>query len=185
MIDLRIKGLPNTIMVDGKSFFIKTDFREWLKIGELLKDKETKITDIAYVVEDISLLDLIKNQEAFKNAIIDFYLNENATPHSISESSTPILDYIQDGEYIVGSFMQAYGIDLTSCDMHWHRFKALCFSLPEETKIQKIMSIRGYRKTSKSYESQCEELKRSWSLDVDHTHDEELMSEINDEFYNA
>ena len=53
--------------------------------------------------------------------------------------------------------------------------------------VRKYVQDNKYvvRKTSKSYESQCEELKRSWSLDVDHTHDEELMSEINDEFYNA
>ena len=52
-----------------------------------------------------------------------------------SNDTTPIIDYVEDGEYIVGSFMQAYGIDLTICDMHWHMFKALLLSLPENSKM--------------------------------------------------
>lgn len=40
MIDLRIKGLPNSIEVGGKSYLLNTDFREWLKFGEMLKDAQ-------------------------------------------------------------------------------------------------------------------------------------------------
>ena len=80
--------------------------------------------------------------------------------------------------------MQAYGIDLTSVDLHWHMFKALFLSLPEDTKIKQIMQMRGYKKDNKSYERQSEELKRAWSLNKTSTQDIDI-SDINELFYNT
>lgn len=186
MIDLRRKGLPDTIEVDGRLFLINTDFRIWLQVGEILTNDKTTLVDVAKLVfNDMSLLDLIKNETEIRTKILDFYINENITPKSVAQTKTKIVDYIQDGEYIVGSFMQAYGIDLTSCDMHWHLFKALFLSLPDETKIKNIMKLRAYTKTNKSFDSQCAELKQLWSLPSKNIQDENLLNDINDEFYNS
>lgn len=51
-------------------------------------------------------------------------------------------DFEQDAPDIYAAFMQAYGIDLNDADMHWWKFHALMFALPEDCKISKIM---GYR----------------------------------------
>ena len=80
--------------------------------------------------------------------------------------------------------MQAYNIDLTSVDLHWHMFKALFLSLPEDTKIKQIMQMRGYKKDNKSYDRQSEELKRVWSLNKTSTQDIDI-SDINELFYNT
>ena len=105
---------------------------------------------------------------------------DNSPNHDI------IVDYVLDGEYIVASFMQAYHIDLTQCDMHWHMFKALFIGLPEDTKISQIMSMRSYRKSNIGYEEQCRKLKSIWTLPNSNVaNNEELIEEINNEFYNC
>ena len=51
MIDLRKRNLPNTICVNGGFFSIKTDFREWLKFGELIKNKDIEIPNVKQIRE--------------------------------------------------------------------------------------------------------------------------------------
>ena len=84
------------------------------------------------------------------------------------------------------SFMSAYGIDLTTCDMHWHMFLALFRCLPENTKIKQIISMRSYRKDNTSYDTQCRKLKTAWALpqEIDAV-DSEIVDGINEEFYNC
>lgn len=192
MIDLRTKGLPDSIRVGGKSYLLYTDFREWLKFGEMLKDdsifKDMNYIDLFFVIKDSVLtVDAIAYQKEFVEELINFYTNKNSTPIKSNDTSNDIVyDYIQDGEYIVSSFMSQYHIDLTSCDMHWHMFKALFIGLNDSTIMSQIMNFRSYKKDSKSYEKQCEKLKRIWSLPIDkQENQEDLMREIREEFYNT
>src|SRR5574344_2160254 len=166
MIDLRKRNLPNTICVNGGFFSIKTDFREWLKFGELIKNKDP-------------------SENPFQ-ALLDFYVNPNITPRKQeNDDGRIVLDYIEDGEYIVGSFMAVYGINLITIDyLHWHEFQALFRSLPEDSKIMQIISRRAYKKTNKSMDSQLQEAKEIWSFPTSKTvTDEELQKELMEEFY--
>ena len=182
MIDLRKKSLPNCIECNGKLFSIKTDFREWLKFGELIKSKDLKAKQILY---------LFKNEIPSENpfqALLDFYVNPNITPKKQeSDDGKVIIDYIEDGEYIVGSFLAVYGINLITIDyLHWHEFQALFRALPDDSKIMQIMSRRSWKKTSKSMESQLQDAKEIWSFPTGkNITDEELQKELMEEFYGA
>ena len=179
MIDLRNNSLPDTITVDGREFLINTDFREWLKFGKLAEENNS-LAEYIYLFKDTFPIGV-----NFFPQLKEFYFNPNTTPHG-SSSNDKLYDYIEDGEYIVAGFMQAYNIDLTTCKMHWHLFKALFIGLPDDTKIKQIMSMRGYKKDNKSYDAKCLENKSAWSLtNYNHTMDKELQDEINDEFYGA
>ena len=82
--------------------------------------------------------------------------------------------------------MSAYGIDLTTVDMHWHLFKALFLSLPDNSKIKQIMSMRAYKKSNESYDQTSIKLKETWRLpDMADEELDELNEEINSLFYNA
>jgi hypothetical protein len=179
MIDLRTKGLPTSIEVGGLFYAIKTDFREWLKFGEIIK-QPFEVYDLAFLFEgNIPLVDFTKQ-------LLEFYENKNATPNYNDKSSDRSLDYILDGEYIVGSFMSAYGIDLTSVDMHWHLFKALFVSLPDSSKINQIMGMRSYKKSEESYDRVAIKNKQAWKLpSIADSELEQINQEINDEFYNT
>lgn len=184
MIDLRSKGLPETIEIGGKPYSIHTDFRYWLKFYSLLQDGKTELKYYTYLFEkEIPVNPLTKEVLDFSNEFIEFFNNPNATPKG-NGSSEKLIDYILDGEYIVASFMQVYGIDLTECDMHWHKFKALLISLPADCKMGQIMSDRGYKKETKKYEQLAEERKRDWTLPEENEQvSEEIIQSINDEFY--
>lgn len=161
MIDLREKALPNTITVDGEAYLIETDFRTWIKVGEMMYTSRPLSEYLFLFKEEVPIGD-------FSEELLEFYLNPNVTPRKNSGSSNSderIFDYILDGEYIVGSFYSQYGIDLTSIEyMHWHLFKALFESLEEKTKIGQIIDYRSWTRSKKKYETIREELKRIWRL---------------------
>ena len=188
MIDLREKGLPTKIEVGNSFFTIKTDFREWLKFEEKLKSKEIEFQDIADLfVDTIPISAWIMYKDDILKELQEFLVNKNATPRtSEDDNGENLFDYILDGEYIVGSFMSAYGIDLTSVDMHWHLFKALFVSLPDTSKIIQIMGMRSYKKSNESYEQVAIKNKQAWILpSLTDSELEEINQEINDEFYNT
>lgn len=186
MIDLRDRELPNHIVVGGSSFCIKTDFRIWIEFGDMIRNEDTLMQmDIANIFEnEIPSAEYI--QEVYKK-LMDFYINKNPTPNSSGGSSERLYDYILDGEYIVGSFMQAYGIDLTSIEyMHWHLFKALFVSLPDNTKMSQIMSMRAYKKSTDDYDTSANKSKQAWKLpSITDSEKEEILKEIDELFYNS
>lgn len=61
------------------------------------------------------------------------------------QAGIKVIDFDLDSDYIYASFLQAYGIDLTSRigRLHWKDFTALFGGLPEGTKIKEVMKIRS------------------------------------------
>lgn len=176
MIDLRNKALPDTIIVDGRAFKLKTDYRVWLEFGEKIRDEHCKMADLLFVFEDdVPTCD-------FFNELMSFYVNPNVTPNDSCDdgNDTDLVDFILDGEYIYASFMKDYHIDLINTDLHWYKFKALFSGLSDDTRIKQIMSMRGYKKSDKKLEQQYEELKRVWQLPVRLTPSEQaILDEFN------
>lgn len=183
MIDLRIKGLPNAIICNGESFSIKTDFREWLKFDDILKrlylkQSVNKSEFVSYFVDKIP-----DYSESVINELIKFYTNQNITPINLGDcSDKKLIDYIEDGEYIVASFLAEYGIDLTEIEyLHWWKFQALFRSLKDDSKIMQIMSSRAYKKSKKSMDEQLQKQCDIWSFpDFEQIEENErLLDEFN------
>lgn len=184
MIDLSVKGLPNAIEVGGEPFLIKTDYREWFRFSEILKESGNKPRpeELFYLFEDD-----VPNQPEFVNELFIFYAAPEVTPKDDGTGKS-LVDFILDGSYIYASFMAAYGIDLVETDMHWHKFKALFQGLPDDACIKNIMAIRGYKKSNKSYEKYQQEAKELWTLPEERMtteEEQEINREINDLFYNT
>lgn len=180
-MDLRNRDLPKTVVVDGRSYDILTDYRVWLNFGERIKDDKCTLRDLLFVFKDSDKG--VYPRSDFLPELLEFYQNPNATPKvSSSGSDDRLYDYILDGEYIWASFVQAYGIDLYDVEMHWHRFKALFAGLPDNTKMSQIMSYRGYKRASKSdnYDKTMQKMKRAWALPVQLTAEEQaILDEVN------
>ena len=98
------------------------------------------------------------------DAAMEFYLSENATPKKRSGQTAKAIDMVLDGDYITASFQQAYGIDLTQGDMHWHRFKALLNGLPESTVLSRIMGYRTFERKKVDREAEMMRLREEWAL---------------------
>lgn len=155
MIDLREKTLPDYIEYDGERFNVETDFRTWIQFDHNLQH---------YGVIDSCVLKGRKPPVEAKDELLRFYLSPNITPKDSNHGERAV-DMVWDGDYIVASFMQAYGIDLTTIDyMHWHVFKALLYGLPEDTVMGRIMGYRTYQKSHKKYEESMQDAKRRYTL---------------------
>lgn len=167
MIDLRQKELPSRLEWDGGSCDIVTDFRAWIEFGEMLKDGRV-------FLGIFPKLKAPKGNE-WQNAAYRFFRCENIVPRVTRPSSARLLDMLIDGDFIVASFQQAYSIDLTSCDMHWHRFCALLDGLPDDTKLSKIMGYRGWNQADekRKHTELMQEQKARWALPVEHEDDDE------------
>lgn len=175
-------SLPNTITVEGREFFVKTDFRYWLEYDEIITSKKSySLGEIAFLFEgEVPKCD-------FSEEVFEFYKNPNSTPRNIKGSSGEnVIDFQQDGEYIYASFMSAYGIDLLNTNMHWHKFKALVLGLPSNTIMSEIMAKRGWKKDNRKLDKVYAEQKKAWALPRKQVEeDKELIKGINELFYNA
>lgn len=164
MIDLRYSDLPAALEVDGEVFAIKTDFRTWLAWLESLE--VNGIAEYGIFESDIP------QGDSWVEVAQQFALSAPVTPVGKATETVQAFDFIRDGDYIVGSFQQAYGIDLTdpSLSMHWHRFLALFRSLPETCIMSKIMGYRTFKKADKDdYNKSMEKAKRAYTLPQKHT----------------
>lgn len=186
MIDLTKKSLPDYIEIDGRDYLIETDFRKWLKFYKLyFLEKDSNLFDYFFLFKDRKNVPILN----FIPALVHFFVNENITPKTSGNSSSErVFCYIEDGEFIVASFMRDYGIDLTNpnLEMHWHLFKALFEGLSDDTKIKQIIGYRSYVKSNKKIEKVYEELKSMWSLPtIPKQEEDEVMDEINKLFYDS
>lgn len=180
MIDLRNKSLPNAISANGELFLLNTDYRLWIQFGyDLEHDSEDRDISYLFVDEAPQITDEVLRQ------LQAFYYNPSSTPRSGS-SGEKVLDYVEDGEYIFSAIYATYGIDIMECDMHWHKFQALCNNIiGESTLWGYAKQMRGYVKPSKndSYDKQCQKARLAWELPIELTQEEkEKISEFDDYF---
>ncbi len=182
MIDLRKKGLPDTVLtIDGKPVKLNTDFRAWIQFWvDLQNDENDRDISYLFVNEAPNIDDYILYQLQM------FLYNPSETPKNDEYASEKILDYVLDGEYIFSALYAVYGIDITEMDMHWHKFQALCNNvIGDSTLWGYAKSMRGYTKPSKSdtFEKQNARAKERWSFPIKLTDEElRLKNEFDDYF---
>lgn len=173
MIDLTAR-LPDTLIIGGTPYKVLTDFRIWLRLNEMLQD-DFSLLDTSFIFED----DIPDSD--WSEPMIEFLQSPNVTPQA-DQSDVQLYDFFLDGDYIYGSFMQAYGIDLIEASMHWHKFKALFASLPDESKMARIIGYRAHKRSSKTPEETMEGLRRAWALPEEEVSDDEFLEWANQEF---
>lgn len=176
MIDLKVKnGVPNAISIAGYVYLLNTDFRLWMDFPERMKDffegKTERYTDL-FAGDPAPI-----TEEAIEQ-INAFYFQKPVVPRGSSDGEE-VLSFDIDSGYIYAAFLQAYGVDLTECDMHWHKFQALLTALPEDTMLVRITSSRQY----KGSEKELRELRHMWELPAEYTKEEkEAVEEFNEIF---
>lgn len=145
--------LPDSVVVDGISYAVNTDFRVWIRFENIMLDREKdnirKLTDIITCCIDSSRCKRIpENIGGLISELIGFHgcfrIKENAdTKPDSGEKKLPIFNFEADAPYIYGAFLSQYGIDLIDVEyLHWFKFDALFHSLEEQNKIIKIIGWR-------------------------------------------
>lgn len=152
-MNMIIDALPDTVRVCGENVPVRTDFRVWLMLEQLLSDDDlTQAERVPLALNLVYLDKTYKDINEAVNALIWFYRGGNPEDKRLTKMAEKrpqkrVYDIDQDAEYIFAAFMQTYGIDLTTADLHWWQFRAMLHALPEDCLFSKIM---GYRAVSLS-----------------------------------
>ncbi len=133
--------LPSTVIVDGSTFRICSDFKTVLRFFELMESP--LLTESEKTLFTLSLFygeEAPFNSEKAFIAVLDFITGDY--DHKTGQNHAPVICYQRDAKIIFSSFLEAYSINLLDVNLHWYAFVALLENLPEDSKLSKVI---GYR----------------------------------------
>lgn len=154
MINMLYEPLPDTVTADGIEYTVLTDYREWLRFADLIRDKSiddrVRLSLLAQWLDPLPELitaDIV-------TALFDFYKAAALAPDppeveddaeaEDDAAKPPVFDWCIDAKYIIGDFLRYYGIDLLSVEyLHWWHFKAFFAALPDDSVCQKRIAYRS------------------------------------------
>ena len=130
-------ALPNGVTVDGRFYKMDFEFRNVLRMIDILDDDnllpEAKAYNALHCVckppkNAFKVLDEVKHV-LFK------------APRK--KGGQRVTDFIQDAGLIRAAFRQAYGIDLYRDKLHWIEFTELLNAIPEGSRYSEVVGIRA------------------------------------------
>lgn len=169
-MNLFYEEYPNSVFIHGKSVPIVTDFREYIKLLDMLKDTELSSEDKLCILS-MYFLEPPSDKETAIKALSGFIamqgvplagrqqrdLADEENGQSV-ERKADVFSFSIDYPYILAGFLRDYRIDLATVKyLHWWKFRMLFDGLSEDTEIkQRIM----YRSVDLSAIQNKEERKR-------------------------
>lgn len=182
--NLLIDSLPDTVMVDGREFLFRTDFRISIMFELLIGDPE--LTPQEKLQQTLLLYydEIPANHDMAIEQVLDFYAcGKQGKRHGSgkkSEIKSPIYSFEHDDGLIFSAFYDQYGIDLNDIDyLHWWKFKAMFDALKSDNEIVKIMSYRATDLSAikdKHERNRIARLKAIYALPVNMTHEEKVSA---------
>ncbi len=129
--------LPDGVTVDGRFYKMDFNFRNVLRMIEILDD--TSLMPGAMAYNALHCLckrpkNVFKVLEAVKGLLF-------TAPRK--NGGQRVTDWVQDAGLIRAAFRQAYGIDLYRDDLHWIEFTELLNAIPEGSRYSEIVGIRA------------------------------------------
>lgn len=129
--------LPDGVTVDGRFYRLDFDFRNVLRMIDILDDD-----DLMPDAQEYNAIRCLTKHprnvhnvlEAVKVLLFD---------HSPKKNSQKITDFVQDAGMIRAAFRQAYGIDLYTEKLHWIAFSELLNAIPEGNRYAEVVGIRA------------------------------------------
>ncbi|MGP1430915.1 MAG: Gp15 family bacteriophage protein [Treponema sp.] len=185
MIDLTKAKLPEAIELEGAFYRIHTDFRYFIRFGQLLKEQELKPHDCDFMF----IQEIPPDRIAGMKALLAFMNPPHVLPRKNKREDTgaPALDYTLDADLIYAAFMQQYHIDLSSEPLHWYRFSALLAGL-RDTKLNDVIGFRLWENTSgkrDEYTRAMQRLKDAWEIEVIDAEDDAALAEFEAQLQSA
>jgi hypothetical protein len=129
-------SLPEGVMVDGKFYKLDFEFRNVLRMLEIMDDESLLPEAKAYNAVSC-LCKRPKNEVQVLEAVKGLLFK---APRKTGKKVT---DFVQDAGMIRAAFRQAYGIDLYREKLHWIEFTELLNSIPEGSRYSEVVGIRA------------------------------------------
>lgn len=145
-MNLFYEELPMSVMVHGKTVRIRTDFRDYIRLLDMLKDKDVKPMDKSLILREYFLDDIEITQFSI-DALCDF-ISADFSDGEASQTGTGrrknLFSFSIDYPYILSAFLRDYGINLIDIKyLHWWKFRMLFDGLSEDNEIKKRIMYRG------------------------------------------
>ena len=129
--------LPDSVTVDGKRYKCDFDFRNVLRMLEIMQ-RDDIYPDARDYLCARCVCNAPKNATRVYNALCAVLFER--TPETGKKRLT---SYEQDAALIRVAFRQVYHIDLFRDRLHWLEFVELLCNLPEGTRYEEVVGIRA------------------------------------------
>lgn len=153
-MNLFYEEYPKALEVHGEFYPIITDFREYIRLLDMLKCKELNEIQRIMILGEYFLTDISIDQEAI-HALTSFVTmdlkekenDSNSEEEGEGQEETEkknLFSYEIDYPYILSGFLRDYGIDLETVEyLHWWKFRMLFDGLSDDTEIKQRIMYRG------------------------------------------
>lgn len=137
--------LPESVDVDGTSYPIHTNFKDWISFFLLHEDRE--LTDVEKITVSMNWYreTVPANRTAAYLALQEFAACENLPKSKRKPSgagAAPVFSYLYDSAYLFADFWRYYQIHLQGTSLHWFAFTALFEGLPEDSSVKQRIAYR-------------------------------------------
>ena len=129
--------LPDGVEVDGKFYKLDFEFRNVLRMIEVL-DQNNLMPEAKAYKALCCLCKRPKNAEKVLGAVKALLFK---APRK--KGGQRVTDFIQDAGLIRAAFRQTYGINLFRDRLHWIEFTELMNALPEGSRYAEVVGIRA------------------------------------------
>lgn len=147
------ESFPDSVCIHGEEISIITDFREYIRLLDMLKCNELNAFQKAALLAQY-FLDEIEVDEDAISALTKFVLMDSDagdeddgskdTEDNSCGSKKKLFSYELDYPFILSGFMRDYRIDLETVEyLHWWKFRMLFDGLSEDTEIKQRIMYRG------------------------------------------
>lgn len=154
-MNLFYEKYPKVLEIHGEYVPIITDFREYIRLLDMLKCKELNDIQRIMILKEYFLKDISIDSEAI-HALTDFVTMNMKEKESEQDpdgeegeeleetGKKNLFSYEIDYPYILSGFLRDYGIDLETVNyLHWWKFRMLFDGLSEDTEIKQRIMYRG------------------------------------------
>jgi len=132
--------LPVSVEVAGIFYKIKPEFKNILRILEMLKDPLLNEQDKGELILLMFYAQEVPQDKCFIDAFFEFI---NQDKEKADTKGAPVLSYEQDAKEIFTAFYRVYGIDILNTGLHWYKFSNMVQDLGESPNLSVKIEIRG------------------------------------------
>lgn len=129
--------LPDGVFVDNKFYRLDFDFRNVLRMMEIL-DRDDLMPEAK---EFLALKCLTKHPKNVKKVLIA--VRDLLFQQKPKKDAKKVTDFEQDAGLIRAAFRQEFGIDLYRDKLHWIEFSEMLNAIPEGNRYAEVVGIRA------------------------------------------
>ena len=144
------EAFPDSVYIRGEEVAIITDFREYIRLLDMLKCEELNAMQKTELLAQYFLDEIEIDKEAISAltafVVMDFDSDEDSEEDEQDQHDPTknLFSYEIDYPFILSGFLRDYGVDLEVVDyLHWWKFRMLFDGLSEDTEIKQRIMYRG------------------------------------------